>query len=416
MTVRSLLSALLVGPVLLGGTVLAEPVRVELSAAAGLDGAYDSNVYNGRGPDYVNRVTPRGSFRLIGPRLTFNVQYDAGIWTYALGKARNSINHHAGASIEGKISRRLNIKIADEFVRAQDPGFLARTGVVAPQIGIFDNIVDLALDYGFTRRLYGALAYTWHRTTFDPFDAAEVGLAPLFDGSEHDINAAFVYRATRLGYLRVTGRFQLFTAGPQDESAERWTIGASYSPTLGWTQHLRRDLDLGADFGPIFYQALPEADNVPNATGSGVTFRGSARLRYHPRNWIATLGYSRDLLGATGAGTAIWADYVYGQVGFHWHQRLESIAGIGYFRNGSAVNEPTSYDGINLSAGIDYRALDYFRIGAYYTLRWQQTGPGAIPIGANAAQFPNVIRNVVGIRLLAVVGADARPPRREVHE
>jgi hypothetical protein len=33
-----------------------------------------------------------------------------------------------------------------------------------------------------------------------------------------------------------------------------------------------------------------------------------------------------------------------------------------------------------------------------------------------AAAFPAVTRNIVGIRLLAVIGADAKPPRREVHE
>ena len=68
-------------------------------------------------------------------------------------------------------------------------------------------------------------------------------------------------------------------------------------------------------------------------------------------------------------------------------------------------------DGITADTFVDWRVVDYFRVGAYYTLRWQQTGPGVVAAG----QFPNITRNIVGLRLLAVLGADAKPPRREVH-
>src|SRR5581483_6894640 len=123
-----------------------------------------------------------------------------------------------------------------------------------------------------------------------------------------------------------------------------------------------------------------------------------------------------DLLGATGAGTAIWADYLYAQAGFHYLEKLDVSAGAGYFRNGFAVNQEFAYDGITVDAMIDWRVINNLRLGAYYTLRWQRTGPGAIPPGAPAAQFPNVTRDIVGLRLLAVIGADARTPRREVKE
>ncbi len=42
-------------------------------------------------------------------------------------------------------------------------------------------------------------------------------------------------------------------------------------------------------------------------------------------------------------------------------------------------------------------------------------GKRPVPASLPRGQFPNVTRNIVGIRLLAVLGADARPPRREVH-
>src|SRR5258706_6855350 len=90
----------------------------ELSVAAGLDSAYDDNVFNGRGPDFVNRVNPHGSWRLIDPRVKVDAAYDLGIWTYALGKADNSINHRAALSIEGSPTRRLTLRVAAQLVPA----------------------------------------------------------------------------------------------------------------------------------------------------------------------------------------------------------------------------------------------------------------------------------------------------------
>src|SRR5579872_2266483 len=83
----------------LAGGAVASP-RHDLTAAAGVDSAYDGNVFNGRGPDFVNRITPHFSWRVVDPRYTVETDYDLGIWTYAFGKASNSINHRALASVE----------------------------------------------------------------------------------------------------------------------------------------------------------------------------------------------------------------------------------------------------------------------------------------------------------------------------
>ena len=85
-----------------------------------------------------------------------------------------------------------------------------------------------------------------------------------------------------------------------------------------------------------------------------------------------------DLLGATGAGTALWADAVYAQAGYHYLEKFDAHVGVGYFRNGAAVNQPWAYDGVTADTFVDWRVIDYFRIGAYYTLRWQEAGPGVV--------------------------------------
>lgn len=402
---------------LLSAAADAKP-KNELSVAAGVDSAYDDNVFNGRGPDWVNRVNPHASWRLIDPRLEVDASYDLGFWTYAFAKAANSVNHRALLSVEGKPTRRLTMKVSDEFVRAEDPGYLTRIAVVAPQIGIFDNVAEGTIGFAFTKRFYGDVDYTWHHTQFDPYSPQQqaAGMPPLFDGDEHDFQAAGAYRIFRTDDIRFGGRAQLFTAGPQAVSSWKWMQAASYSPSLGWRHQFLPQLEATVDAGPLFYQRLAGADHLPGSPDSGVTWRLGARVRWFTPTWRGALSYTHDLLGATGIGSAAWADYVYAQLGYHFLERLDVHGGGGYFRNGVAVNAPFSYDGFTVDAMVDWRVIDNLRIGAYYTLRWQRTGPGAIPPGAPMAQFPDVTRDIVGIRLLAVVGADARPPRREVKE
>jgi hypothetical protein len=402
---------------LVGAAAQAAPIN-ELSVAAGLDSAYDDNVYNSRGPDFVNRITPHAAYRLLDPRVTLESSYDFSYWTYALGKAENSLNHRADLSLEGHPTRRLTMRVADEFSRAEDPGFLSRIGVVAPQIGIWDNVADALIGVNIVRRVFASLGYTNHFASFDPYTASMAGLPPLYDGMEHDGQAFTSFAVTRSDDLRFTGRAQLFTAGPQAISSTRWDVGATYSPTVGWRHQFLPALEATADAGPAYYQSLGGANNivdamgVPVAPGSGWTWRGSALLRFNSPSWRASVGYVHDVLGATGAGTALWADALYAQAGYHYLEKFDAHVGFGYFRNGAAVNQPWAYDGVTGDTFVDWRVVDYFRIGAYYTLRWQETGPGIAGVGG---QFPTVTRNIVGIRLLAVLGADAKPPRREVH-
>ena len=132
----------------------------DLSATVGLDAAYDSNVYNGRGPDEVTRVSPRLALALHDRRNELKLSYDLGYWVYALGKADSSVNHRAQASYDVQATRRLAFRLADEFTRAQDPGFLTRTGVVAPQTGITDNVTAKATIPGVTSEKTSGVRYT----------------------------------------------------------------------------------------------------------------------------------------------------------------------------------------------------------------------------------------------------------------
>jgi hypothetical protein len=118
-----------------------------------------------------------------------------------------------------------------------------------------------------------------------------------------------------------------------------------------------------------------------------VTYRLAGLVRYYTPSWRASATYTHDLVGATGAGSALWADYVYAQGGYHYLEKFDLHLGAGYFRNGVAPSQVWSYDGVNADVVADWRVINNFRLGAYYTVRWQRTGPGALGAAADT-QFP----------------------------
>src|SRR5262249_4023433 len=115
------------------------------------------------------------------------------------------------------------------------------------------------------------------------YSAAQLaeGLPTLFDGDQHDVLGYLSYRVLRLDDVRFAGRAQVFTAGPQNVTSARWLVGTSYSPTVGWRHQFVRELEWTADVGPVFYQSLSDASNIPGAPGSGVTWRLGTRLRLY---------------------------------------------------------------------------------------------------------------------------------------
>ena len=83
--------------------------------------------------------------------------------------------------------------------------------------------------------------------------------------------------------------------------------------------------------GPCSTSAWRGAANIPRrrrrrAPHSGGPGAPRAALVSTRRPWRASLAYSHDLLGATGTGTALWADYVYAQVGYHWLEQFDAHA------------------------------------------------------------------------------------------
>lgn len=393
-------SVVLVLGLLVAASVQASP-RIEPSASLSLDTAFDSNVFNGRGADVVTRVTPHGSLLVRTRRYRLLLSYDLGAWLYLHGTAENSLNHHGLVSFDERVTRRLSLHVADEIIYAKDPGFLTRAGVVAPQTAIFDNTVDAQLGYRLTRRMDVGLAYTYRLTRFGTPPA---GSPPLYDGDEHDATASWAWQASRTDDLRVAHRFQYFTADNDG-------LAVSNSPTAAWHHQFLRSLDLRLEAGPIFYNALGTRP-VPDTPGSGVTWRGAGVLRYGGKHWFASASALRDLVGGTGAGSVLWADYLYGEAGYRTRRRFEVHAGGGYFANGFAPDAHRLYDGVFVDMAATVTILPGLQVGGYYSFHWQR----ALEEGVAGAPLPSITRHIGGLRIVGTFGAEAYPPHGAAEE
>lgn len=380
------------------------PTRLEPSAAIGIDAAYDSNVYNGRGPDLVVRVSPHFSLAYHDRRQRLVASYDLGLWSYVTGKARASINHRALLSYDAQLLKRWALHLGDEFVRAEDPAYLVRTGVVAPQTGIFDNVFDALMGYRLTKRFDVAAAYQFRITLFDLLspDRIERGEVQPSDGGQHDVQLSSGWRATRLDELRIGYRFQYFTIAGLAQ-------GLSHSPSLVWQHRFRRDFDLRIEAGPLRYQDLTGSSS--GRQFDGWTWRGAFLLRYFTSRWRATLSYGRDLVSGTGAGSVLWADGLSLRVAYRPTTTIDLHGSVSGFFNGLGPTYLRSYDGFNVDLGIDGSLGRNLRLTGYYSFRWQEAFDGG-----RRSPFPSITRSVVGLRLLVVFGAEARPPRREGRE
>jgi hypothetical protein len=380
------------------GRATAAP-RAEPTASLGVDSAYDSNVYNGRGPDLVTRVTPRLALHVYDERTEIHLAYDLGAWFYAEGTAENSLNHQGDVSIERRLTRRLTVRIADEIIYAKDPGFLLRAGVVAPQTSIFDNTLDGEVAARLLRRLDLAITYGYRHTTFGPVPA---GTPPLHDGDQHDGTLSFALRATRADTVRLGDRLSYYTA-------DGGGLALADSPALGWRHQFMPYLESRVEAGPLFYHVLDEGRALMSAAGggaSGITWRAQGLLRLVTPHWRAALAATRDLVGGTGAASVLWADYLTGTLAYRVQRRVDVRSAVGVFANGFAPDAARLYDGVTADASVDVTLVRGLHLGAYYSFRWQEA---LAP--ADVAPLPSVTRHIVGLRLAAVYGEAAWPPR-----
>ena len=354
--------------------------------------------------------------------MKLETSYDFSYWTYALGKAENSLNHRADSAVEGHPTRRLTLQGRGRV--------LARRGSGLPLAHRRRGAADRHLRQRRRcahRREHRAplcsrrLGYTYHWARFDQYNAMQAADVPA---------AVRRHRARRAGRSPRSRSRAATTcaspaarscspAGPQAIDANRWDIGATYSPTVGWRHQFlpRAGSDGATPAAPsISRSAIRQHRRRNGALGRADVGLDLARLGAAPlqhADVACSAGYVHDLLGATGAGTALWADAVYAQAGYHYLEKFDAHVGLGYFRNGAAVNQPL---------GVRRRHRRYVRRLARRRLLPRRRvlhaalarRPGLA--SSAAGQFPNVTRNIVGIRLLAVLGADARPPRREVKQ
>lgn len=370
--------ALLAAAALLPGAALADTLT-EPYVGVSVEELYDSNVLNSRGSDEVTRVTPEAGLLLRDPRFTLHLDYGLAIHTYAEGKADNSLNHIASLVGKAAVSPRLDVDTRIHFVDGDDPVLLDRAGVAVPLGGFTDLDARLGASWRAGRRLTIDVAYDYRRSRFD---LASTPNPLAYDGDEHRVDADLAWRVARRLSLRAVGRYDHFVA--IDAMS---TLGDAVGGGAG----------VDYELGPLTRARIE--GGALQFTSASATWFGLAEIVHRGETSRWRLSAVRDLFGGTGASEAIWLESAMAEGAFRLGKYVDLRIRAGGYRNGVAPDGDAYVSGLLAHADIGWRTFgNSARIELYGEHRAQDA------LGGLA--FGDLQRTVIGLRLVAVAGAD----------
>lgn len=367
--------------VLVSGPAARADVETQPYAGVSVEQLYDSNVENSHGADGVTRVTPRLGFLFEGPRLKLDLDYRIGFHEYDTGTIDNSINHRAAVVGRTELTPRLAADTRIVLISGEDPILLERPGVFIPDGGFTDLEAHLGTAYAVTRRLSVEASYLFRLSRFDLADEMN-GLA--FNGDEHRVDLATAYRWTRRLTLRAVARGQHFiTYDAPEENTD--AVGGG----LGFDYSFTELLGLRVEGGPLYY----------SGNGSAATWFATASLLHRGETMRWAISAFRDLYGGTSTAQAIWSEAVAATGVFRLTRELDLRVRAGAYRNGFAPSGDAQVSG--LLGRVDL-GMSIFRNNARFELYGEHRGQDA----TGGLAFGDVQRTVVGVRLVALAGAD----------
>ncbi len=301
-------------------------------AGASAEGRVQDDALYGGGADVVGVISPEIGYHLDGPRLDASLRGDADLYRYQGVAPQNNANYRSYLDLKWNASRAVEVTAAGTLQWITDPLSLDRLGVPRTTSPVLFGAATVEGDDRFAEHWTARLGYQYQIAHFlDP---------ALVDGTVHQ------------PWMEAARQF-----GPEDEVALRWRSqfflrietpnGSSQTPSLGWKHRFSHTLRLELDAGPMYY--IPPAgsgDWTPYAIGGLVLTLAHGEIE---------LRGGRDLVGATGFGVALWADYVeagwIGHISRRWSGRL----GGTYFVNGLAPAQPAALSGYGAEGAIDYQ-------------------------------------------------------------
>lgn len=341
----------------------AAPVQRPILGIAVEERFDDALVHEGRS-EVMTRLSPEIGYELKSEILDLSAAYTADV-THHLVAGNFGVDHRARASYKGRPGERLRLHADGMLYRVEDSSTLPRFGIanaLSPALWIRGSA---GLEFLLSSRDTLALAYSAEATHLFfgglPLNVAQ-SLAPEFKR-----------RVSPRLDLGLRYRAQLFTAGTA-------TPSHSHAASGFLRYALARHIFVAADAGPALFWVGGAGQVVP---------RFGARLGYEARGLEVSILGGRDILGASGFATAIWADTVQAAAAWKVSRALTLDAAGGLYRNGVAPSGPTDAKGWGAGVGLEWRFARGFFAGASYN-RISQFG---------TAPAAGLSRNIASARL-----------------
>ncbi len=338
--------------------------------------AQDDTLFGG-GQDLVGVVSPEIGYRFDGQRLDLSLRYDADLYDYQGALPRYDTNQRGYLRLDAKPSRETRVLASGSVQWITDPLALDRLGL--PRVTSPVLFGEAAIE-GDER-----IAERWTLRAGEESQIVHFEDPALVDGSVHQpwIEGARAISAHDELALRVRGQFFFRVDTP---------AGLAQTASIGWRHRIGERLRVDLAAGPILYEA-------PGAAVAPTPYATGGLIWTIPHGELELRG-GRDLLGATGFGTALWADYVeagwIARLSRRWSGRL----GGTYFVDGLAPNAPASLTGYAAEGAIDFLAGRDWKIEAVVDWIGQTDVPGAGPFALGL--------EVVAMRVSWQWGSDRR--------
>ena len=363
----------------LGSTALAVGGEVGgIVAGATAEGRVQDDTLFGGGQDLVTVNSPEIGYQLRGPDLNASLRYDADLYQYIGQSPETNTNQRSYLHLKDRLGTATTLAADGTLQYVTDPLALDRLGVPRTNSPVIFSSTALEGDERLGKSWIAKLGYQFQLAHFeDP---------SLIDGSVHAPWASIGYQLDAADELSLRERYQLFLkiASPS---------GSADTASLAWSHRIGSRLRTELEAGPIYYI---DPTGAPAWTPYGV-----AGAIYRLRHGEVELRAGRDLVGATGFGTALWAEYVQAGVESRLGRRWTGRVGATYFVDGLAPAAVAAVSGYGGEAALDFRpGRDWTVEAAVDRIGQTSAAPGtaALDLGIE----------VVAMRLTYQWGSDKR--------
>lgn len=321
------------------------------------------------------RLTSRLGLDLKAPTLVAKSWYAADLLLHH-GSGSVKVDHRGELEARKRLSRQTSIGSRVELWRVSDPTSLPRFGVARSLSPI---LYARALAEGeLTPARRWALLGQYRFEGARVYD--EVGRSGWMHGPSVEASYALFARA-RVG---AAYRYQYF--------ADAASTAQAHSALATFLYRVSRQTRVAVRGGPTYFSGADVAER-------GALPQVALELGRDGRFVDLTLTAGQELVGASGFGSALWAQYAQGVAGWRPAARLNLFGAVSYFRNGRAPHlglnpfgppVPSTYEGYTLAAGVEWQLHSTLSLGASFD-RFSQVGGGV--------EGGELTRNIVGARL-----------------